>query len=191
MVRVRRIGYLSQQSGRVALAAGSDETLDVKLAPRAVPLAGVSVSAVRGSVFLEGVGYYRRKKETTGYFLDPDKVDRLASKARQTADVLDGIPGVTIRSYRGSVGLRVPVLTRQLGCAGTGTDSEDGPGPTTWPRIYVDGMLMNQGDLGFDVNTVPAHEILAVEVYDSVSETPLEYGGTDSTCGVLIIWTKR
>jgi hypothetical protein len=178
------------ESELVRLGPTTDAALDVRLVPRALIMPGVTVMAQRGSAFLETVGYYRRKQETTGTFLDPDKVDRLATKAKQTADLLDGIPGVTIRSYRGSWGVRVPVLTRQLGCAGTQVGDEAYT-ITAWPRIYVDGMLMNVGNEGFDINIVPAHEILAVEVYDSVSETPLQYGGTDSTCGVLVIWTKR
>jgi len=192
VVRVRRIGYVGMESDLVGLGASTDAALEVRLVPRALIMPGVTVSAQRGSAFLETVGYYRRKQETTGYFLDPDRVDKLATKAKQTADLVDGIPGVTIRSYRGSWGVRVPVLTRQLGCAGTEVEvGENAFSPTSWPRIYVDGMLMNLGVQGFDLNTVPAHEILAIEVYDSVSETPLQYGGTDSTCGVLVIWTKR
>lgn len=192
VVRVRRIGYVTMESDLVGLGPSTDAALDVRLSPRAFALPGVTVSAQRGSLFLESVGYYRRKQETTGYFLDPDKVDQLATKAKQTADVVDGIPGVTIRSYRGSAGLRVPVLTRQMGCAGTEVELADGSlSPTQWPRIYVDGTLMNMGNQGFDLNDVPATDILAIEVYDSVSEVPLQYGGTDTTCGVLLLWTKR
>lgn len=192
LVRVRRIGYVTGQSKPVTLTASTDTTIAVRLAPRPVTLAPVNVSGVRGNAFLEAAGYFRRKQETTGTFLDPDKVEQLATKAKQTADVLDGIPGVTIRSYGGSWALRQPVLTRQMGCAGTIVEMADGTNsPTQWPRIYLDGMPMNLGNQGFDLNTIPATEILAIEIYDSVSETPLQYGGTDSTCGVIVIWTKR
>ncbi len=102
----------------------------------------------------------------------------LAYRERQTADVLDRIPGVTIVLEGGSWGFRVPKLTRQMGCE---------PGP----RVYLDGLIMNSGGTPFDVNTIQVEDILAVEVFRHVAEVPLKYGGTEAVCGVLLFWTKH
>ncbi|MSR07279.1 MAG: hypothetical protein EXR93_09480 [Gemmatimonadetes bacterium] len=190
VLRVRRIGYLAIRTDALPLAASTDTTLSFRIAPRPVTLSGVVVSAARGNQFLENSGFYRRQKETTGKFLDPIRVDLLASKAKQTADILDGIPGVTLVSAGGSWGIRQPVLTRQMGCAGTLVGDDENT-PTQWPRIYLDALLMNMGEQAFDLNTIPPVDILAIEVYNSVSEIPLQFGGTNAICGVIVIWTKR
>jgi hypothetical protein len=43
----------------------------------------------------------------------------------------------------------------------------------------------------FDVNTIRPDQLEAVEYYAGAAETPLEYGTLDSTCGVLVLWTRR
>ncbi len=184
LIRVRRLGYGSLLSDLVELQAGAEMTLNPQLTTRAYTMAPVRVTAPRDISFLENAGYFRRKQETTGFFLDPDKVAVLASKARQTADVLEGIPGVTLLVAGGSWGVRVPVLTRQLGCAGTGDRSQ-------WPRIYLDGVLVNTNEQQMDVNAINVNDLLAIEVYNSISEVPLQYGGNDAICGVLVLWTKH
>jgi hypothetical protein len=176
-LRLRRLGYGAFVSPPVTLSA-RDTSIHVRLPPLAVELRAVEVVSAESSEFLRNIGYYERKRSSTGYFMDPDAVTRAATKARQTADVLDGIPGVTVRATGGSWGVRVPLLTRQMGC-------------DAGPRIYLDNMQVNAGGQVFDLNSVNPNDLLAIEVYDSVSEVPLQYGGDQSTCGVLVLWTKR
>ena len=33
-------------------------------------------------------------------------------------------------------------------------------------------------------------DLEAVEVYRSAAELPIEYGGTNAACGVLLLWTR-
>ena len=41
-----------------------------------------------------------------------------------------------------------------------------------------------------DIMPIMARELEAVEVYRGPSETPVEYQGTGSGCGVMMLWTR-
>jgi hypothetical protein len=41
------------------------------------------------------------------------------------------------------------------------------------------------------VNTIQAHDLLAAEIYRHTAEVPLKYGGTDASCGAIVLWTKH
>ncbi len=43
----------------------------------------------------------------------------------------------------------------------------------------------------FDINSIPAAEIEAIEYYASAAETPMKYASLNSQCGVLVIHTLR
>ena len=60
-------------------------------------------------------------------------------------------------------------------------------------RVYLDRMLMYgpRGDPPVDVNSIPPEEIEAIEYYPSAATTPMEYSTLHSTCGVIVIWTRR
>jgi hypothetical protein len=60
-------------------------------------------------------------------------------------------------------------------------------------NVYLDRMLMygRRGDPPFDVNSIPPEEIEAIEYYASAATTPMEYSTLNSTCGVIVIWTRR
>jgi hypothetical protein len=178
-VRLRQVGYASFTSPLLTLARSRDATLNVRLVPLAVELEPLVVVRPEEDRFLRTVGFYDRRQSGTGAYLDPAYLAKVAPKARQTVDVLDGVPGVTLVVGGGSWGVRMPRLTRQMDCDKIG------------PRIFLDGNNMTPGDTGFDLADVNPLDLLAIEIYDSVSEVPLQYGGDTSVCGVLVIWTKR
>jgi hypothetical protein len=60
--------------------------------------------------------------------------------------------------------------------------------------VYVDGHMVSgrsQSDPLFDMNSIQPDQIEAIEFYAGPSETPPEYSGLNSTCGVLVIWTRK
>ena len=175
-LKFQRIGYRGGFSSALALVT-RDTTVNFRMFALAAPVSSIEITASTLN-YLQLVGFNERRKTEPGFFLDPKEVTKRASKATQTADLLDGIPGVTLLVGGGSWGLRVPVLTRQMGC-------------DMGPRIYLDGNLVNSFQTMFDVNTINAIEIAAIEVYRSVSQIPLRWGGMDATCGVMVIWTKH
>lgn len=184
-LRVSRIGYRPFESAAVLNSIG-ETSLGIRLAPAAVELAPVTVEAAQDE-FLRNRGYYMRKESERGTFLDPAAVEKLATKAKLATDILVGIPGVRI--VGGAPQLRT---CRTIGAPGQADSMA--------PRIYVDGMVFGDSPQGqFSGGTwgggmmthVQPNEILAVEVYMGPSQIPLQYGGTNTPCGVIMIWTKH
>lgn len=63
-----------------------------------------------------------------------------------------------------------------------------------YSQVYLDGALMNgsrEPTEPFDVSTIPAHQIEAIEFYAGPAETPATYARMGSSCGVLVLWTRR
>ncbi|MEA3244517.1 MAG: carboxypeptidase-like regulatory domain-containing protein [Gemmatimonadota bacterium] len=60
-------------------------------------------------------------------------------------------------------------------------------------QVYVDGVAVYSGTDNeplFDVNTIPAAQVAAVEFYAGPGQMPIAFNKTGSACGVLLIWTK-
>ena len=182
-LQLRRIGYRTALSGELALGQGGEMTVSVRLPARPVELAPVNVEATRNE-FLAGRGYYQRKESERGTFLDPALVEKKAVKAKVSTDILIGIPGVSVTQ-------NVP---RLRGCGpDIPSDRTGGPrkaAPLRQPKgaiIYIDGV-----EAGTDMMwSLQPNDILAVEVYVGPAQIPLQYGGTSTPCGVLLIWTKH
>jgi hypothetical protein len=62
-----------------------------------------------------------------------------------------------------------------------------------YANVYLDNTLMNPGapPPPFDVSTLPVETVEAIEYYAGPSETPNKYSGLNTSCGVLILWTRR
>jgi len=177
--RVNQIGYRSYLSRAVPIDASRDATITVMLSSLPVALEPLSVTA-SSQIYLQNSGFYERKRSDPGYFVVPQNMLKAASKAQQTADLLDAIPGITMLSGGGSRGIRIPQFT-----ARQGTGCENGP------RIFLDNHLLNPQNDPFDVNTIHPSDLLAAEIYRHAAEVPLKYGGTDANCGAIVLWTKH
>ena len=129
------------------------------------------------AAYLARSGYTERKRTGQGVYLDGAKLDERRKGARQLADVLRAIPGVSriaVQGDHGAIQLRgMESISRPCGI----------------PLIYLDGMVVatsSPRELNTMVN--PQH-LLAIEVYRGPSELPSEYSGAESGCGVILIWT--
>jgi Carboxypeptidase regulatory-like domain/TonB-dependent Receptor Plug Domain len=62
-----------------------------------------------------------------------------------------------------------------------------------YAQVYLDGQLMNPGMPAdpFDVNSLPTHQIEAIEYYSGPSQTPSKYSRLNSPCGVYVMHTRR
>jgi hypothetical protein len=177
--RAQQIGYRNYLSRAVPIDASRDATVTLLLVSLPVALEPISVSA-SSQIYLQNSGFYERKRTDPGYFMDPDAMIAAASKALQTADVLAGIPGITMLSGGGSRGIRIPQFSAR---PGFGCDNG--------PRIFLDNHLMNPQNDPIDVNTIHPSDLLAAEIYRHVSEVPLKFGGNDAVCGAIVLWTKH
>jgi hypothetical protein len=58
----------------------------------------------------------------------------------------------------------------------------------------MDGVLVNQGGYGlpaFIDGLSKPMDLAGIEVYRSAAEIPIQFGGPNSRCGVIVMWNKR
>lgn len=65
-----------------------------------------------------------------------------------------------------------------------------------YAQVYWNDMIVYRGSqLGkeelFNINSVPVDQIEALEYYAGPAQTPLRYSKLNSTCGVVVIHTRR
>jgi hypothetical protein len=60
--------------------------------------------------------------------------------------------------------------------------------------VYLDGAAVYsssaRGTALFNLNSIEANEIEAIEVYTGVAQIPTQYNKTSGGCGVMLIWTR-
>ena len=166
-VEVRFIGY-EPSTTPIELAPRETSRVTLLLSPTAVRVADlvVEVRQTRRSRNLEG--FLERKDRGFGEFFTPR--DIVLRNPRLPSDLMRGIPGVTVGRIQYG---KAPVFIgtgERLGCP---------------PAIYLDGVYQ----AGMDLDDIPAEDLGAVEVYKGITDTPMEFMRSSSTCGAIVIWT--
>ncbi|MSR05962.1 MAG: hypothetical protein EXR93_02660 [Gemmatimonadetes bacterium] len=138
------------------------------------PLDPINVEATRDEYLIRR-GFYMRRTSEQGTFLDPAAVEKKAVKAKLATGILLGIPG--LRIYRNAPQVRNCQTTPESGDLSS----------RFAPRIYIDGVESKSDMMWF----LQPNDVLAVELYMGPAQIPLQYGGTNTPCGVLLIWTKH
>lgn len=165
-IEARAIGY-ALGSWLIMLAEG-DTLSDVRLALHAreyvLPAVEATADAVPADRALRE--FERRRASGQGVFITPEELER--ERPVTLADVLRGVPGVTTACER-RTGCYIRML--RAGCRAA---------------IFVDGFPATYAT---PPNTL-ASDMMAVEVYRSLSETPNEFLRLDNNCGVVAIWTR-
>lgn len=74
-----------------------------------------------------------------------------------------------------------------------GSEVSMGVVPACYAKVYVDETLMNGGypTRPFEVTSVFADQVEAIEWYAGASQTPAKYADLNSGCGVLVIHTRH
>jgi hypothetical protein len=111
--------------------------------------------------------FERRRHSGMGYFLTQEQIER--SGAATLIDVLVSARGV-----------EQVCLTND--CVAKMVRSP----PGCYPQYYLDGV---ESTAYFSRHT-PPRDVRGVEIYRGASETPGEFTGSNSGCGVIAIWTK-
>jgi hypothetical protein len=159
---------------------------------RVVAMAGVEARSAARSRGLDIQGFYERQARGQGLFLT-DSVIQARRTARVT-DVLRGVEGVRVMRYDPpgqSRGLNVDVEYRIVSARGSTGISRSGP---CYMDVYVDGQLAQAGDhpeTARNLDQVALRDVQAMEVYRGAAEVPTEYRGSSSSCGVVLLWTRR
>jgi hypothetical protein len=151
----------------------------VDLSPtREVRLAAVmdAKAQVLNTVTIEGKpssnipGFDDRAKRGLGTFLDSDEIEKRQSVL--TTDLFRTIPGLSV------------------GFDGTNYVVQSSRGQGCQVQWWLDGAPFDNSQNDLDQMIRP-DDIAAVEVYKSGSEVPVQFQGTNGSCGTILVWTKR
>jgi len=169
----RHLGYAADVV-EVDLSAREAKTVTMRLPKHVAVMDPVLVTA-RRTAGLDRVGFARRKRSGTGYFMGPEQIDRL--RPNELTDILRSIPGLRVEYAQGGE----TVTTTRGSASLTGQSCV---------KYYVDDMPWHATEPG-DINMfVSAREVVGVEVYHGAGAPPQYTGLGMGNCSVIVIWTK-
>lgn len=174
-----RLGYGEVVSDTLDVAAGRSTAVEIRMTPKPVELDAVVVSAERRRLKLAEKGFYQRRDNAMGYFIDAERI--VEEKPSRATDLLRNIPGLRLMW---SDELHADVVGARRGFGWSGAFCP--------MRIVLDGWPLEGSEaLGIDHFVSPA-EIIGVEVYPNAggAGAPVRYRGPESYCGIIMIWTR-
>lgn len=149
-----------------------DVAIDLTVAVEPTPYRLQSIEIVGEKLVRRLTPYYFRRGGTQGHFLDPADIEKLVPTVNSATALLAKVPGIVVTpTPDGNV---VNMARSAFRCDGT--------------RIYINNALYADYD-GDDIDMlIGLPNILAIEVYRSALEAPIEF--RQSGCGVIVIWTR-
>lgn len=174
-VLVEALGYRPTMDGILELGEGGSISVQMYLDPKPIELDSLKVAAERVQTYriLEDAGFNQRSLQPFGYFITPEEIRR--RNPRYFFELFRNTPGVRV-SAAGLMGTTIEFTVGSI------------RGPTCTPRVFVDGLQVNV-EMGLEA-VLEVDQIAGVEIYSRPSQVPLQWGGSDSTCGVLLFWTR-
>ncbi|HEX6747115.1 MAG TPA: carboxypeptidase regulatory-like domain-containing protein [Longimicrobium sp.] len=172
-IRTQRIGYRTNTSEPMDVQLRQTVQVEVKLSTGDVELEPIRVTAKSEpphSRALEQEGFFDRERIGFGKFLTQYEIQQRAPL--ETSEVFRGVPGVGLVPA-GGTHYNITITRGGDNCS---------------PRIILDNMGVEQQDLD---NLVKPGDIAGIEVYRGPSEIPGRWLGQRSTCGLIVIWTRR
>lgn len=166
VIEARAIGY-APRSWRVSLRPHRTLTHVFELDPLAVELPEVVVKGKQPLSMRHFADFERRRQSGLGAFITEDRIERA-----NTASLVDVL--VTVR------GVEQVCISNQ--CVAKMVRSP----PGCYPQYYVDG----HESTAYFARLTPPQDVKGIEIYRGSSETPAEFQGSNSGCGVIAIWTK-
>jgi hypothetical protein len=167
VVQVRALGYTAT-SWVVDLAAREVLTRVFEVEPLPVQLDPVTVERTPSFAARRRRGFELRRATGRGAFVTQAQIER--ANARSLGDVLRDVPGVVVLCRgAGRCGIRMARAPAQ--CR---------------PDFVVDGF---PATLSTSLD-MPVVGITGIEIYRTLSETPMEFLKSDNVCGTVVIWTR-
>ncbi len=179
VLEARAVGY-PQGRTPATIQPGVTQRVALKLGDSVQVLEPVTVET-RYQPYLKRVGFDVRRRTAMGHFLDTTDIRR--SGAVQFEEVFRMVPGVQLRPNGSGY---VVELQR-----GEGQITNPALANYCPPSYFIDGVYAPQAPIQTPSLPVVPAEVLAVEIYSSLSSAPPQYQRMDSGCGVILIWTKR
>ncbi len=172
---------LPAEAAELELRAGEGVTLAASV-QRVVQLAAIGARAEARRPGLDIQGFYDRQKVGIGVFLTGEALD--FGPAGRLSNALRTVNGVRVMLLPGASKQLDPVW---VAASSRGSVGIQRSGPC-YMEVYVDGARTEKPANLDAINLAQAE---AVEVYRGASEIPAAYRNSDSSCGVILIWTKR
>jgi hypothetical protein len=82
------------------------------------------------------------------------------------------------------------VFQRSMGIAGQGQENATTRG-VCQPVTYIDGVRFAYDAVGGVDALLRPQDIHGIELYKNVASAPPEFQPMNSSCGIILIWTKR
>jgi hypothetical protein len=182
-IHVTALGYRSQDSVRVEVAAARPTFATVSMLPQPIPVRPVEAKTQRSRT-LEQHGFYSRKEDHNGIFIERAEIEK--SSGRLLSDLFRKVPGA-----------RMVTATSGMAVWFQGSENMAVRGRVTLcgPRVILDGIEQNtDSDSRFPtpIDAIAAkHDLEGIEIYRRPSQLPSRFGGAMSACGVIVLWTRR
>jgi hypothetical protein len=190
---------LPGDAAELELRAGAGAALAASV-QRVVQLAAIGARAQARRPGLDEQGFYDRQKTGIGVFLTDAQLQRVTG--RSLPNVLRTVSGLNMMRVAGcgrgpcssgSASMRA-LSPRTLAASSRGSTGIDRSGPCLMD-VYVDGSLVAGATLGEEgshgLEDFLVADVEAVEVYRGSAEIPAAYRNSTSSCGVILIWTRR
>lgn len=183
MVTVQRIGYAYFIDGPIRLRANGFASVNLSLTPQAIAVDTLGVRVEQQDPALRRAGFYQRKKDGHGIFLDRGFIEKRESS--RMSDILSGLQGVRVISDNGTTDVQ---LRNSM------TNVFRGTPQACLPLIFVDGLLLADGKVaGFsrmNLEQIRPNDTAGIEVYMGESSVPLQFARGGGACGALLFWTR-
>jgi hypothetical protein len=170
LLRVAQLGYVDAFVPLSDLAAAG-ATIRLEIDP--VEMEALTAEAARENPSLRAAGFYQRQRLGLGNFVTRADLETRFATARRTGDILRTYPRLKIEETR--EGEEV-VLVRS---------STDPMGRPCAASVYLQGI-----SIGRSIPRLHPDDIEAFEVYAGNAQIPAQYGGSESGCGVVLIWLR-
>ncbi len=172
-VAFSHLGY-QPRSVSVEVQAGHATRLQVTLAVDAIALDPIEVEVERRQANLDRVGFYQRREDGWGHFVEHDELEYAA----RVTDALTRFPGVTTVPDPRMPSRQFLALRRM--------------GAPCFPAVYLDGVPIGDARSVAGINDIVSPLAVAgIEIYRGTAGTPPQYWGTSSSCGAVLIWLRR
>lgn len=165
----------------VEVAAGQTTEAQVPMRVDPIDLEPIEVVVERRELKLEQIGFYERRSEGWGSFIDLEDIEE-QSPSRMT-DLFGRVPGSVLLSNPGNPLQRFVVLR------GGNRSSFSG---MCFPAVWLDGVRVHESgeEPAMIDDIVSLTAIAGIEVFPTSAGVPVQYGGLDAACGVLLLWSR-
>lgn len=166
ILHIRAIGH-DEGAWRVRLHPARVTTHSFSLDQQVTELPGVTVNGRIPLSARRFIDFERRRKAGNGAFFTQEDIER--ANPATLVDIL-----VTVR------GVQQVCLVND--CIAKMVRSP----PGCYPQYFIDGNVST----AYFARHTPPKDVKAIEIYRGSAEIPGEFGGSNSACGVIAIWTK-